>query len=240
MLNNVFSKIRGPVVVKTIDPLYKEAKETLKIITIDADKMINYIEQIENTLKKLSQLSMQFGDDINQFYSDAPEEKQEKAKTNFNFIKNFFALTNGFFIPRTEFNVISLITQYRDETNQLNELKKNVKLLRTEYDKSRAMVQYLSIDPDVDKNKMNQALDKMEIDNQNYSQINIQFVNSVNKLKEKRKATFEITFKNFLCLSSQYMMQIFTEIQKYRITFPPETFDRNYILKDKSTNNKKK
>ena len=60
--------------------------------------------------------------------------------------------------------------------------------------------------------------------NQIYSNLNMKFINGINRLKDERETTFNIPFKNLTCLISQYMMQTFTEIQKYRISFPPETF----------------
>lgn len=71
---------------------------------------------------------------------------------------------------------------------------------------------------------MRNAINKMKKDEENYRLLNTKFIDSVNKLKKRRKSTFYIPLKNMLCLTSQYMMQVFTEIQKYRISFPPKLF----------------
>ena len=224
-----FNRIKGPTIEKTIDPLYNEAKANLQKLTFDIDQLINYISQIENTLQKLSDLSLKLGNDISECYTDAPQEQLLKVRTNLNISKNFCALTNNFFIPRTNSNVIYLLAQFKEDITKANELEKNVKLLRKEYDKSRAMVTFLSEDATTDQVKMREAIDKMDNDNQKYSEINSLFINSVNALKEKRESSFEVPFKNLICLTSQYLMQVFTQLQKYRTTFPSNTFkQRNF------------
>lgn len=224
MLNRVINKIKGPVIEKTKDPLYKEAKINLKNLTFATQQMINYIDQIDQTLQKLSDLTIKFGQDISECYADAPQDQQLKVRTNLNFSKHFCALTNNFFIPRMNTNVILLLSQFSDQITQANLLKSDLKSARKEFDKSRAIVSFLSEDPTTDAVKMREAIDKMDNDDQKYSKLNSDFINTVNKLKEQRETTFEVPFKNFLCLSSQYMMQVFTELQKYRTTFPPNVF----------------
>lgn len=224
MLNRVLSRIKGPVVEKTRDPLYKDAKQSLEKLTFNFNQMINYINQVETTLQKLSDISLKFGQDIREFYSDAPQDQQLKAQTNLNFTKHFCALTNNFFIPRTNTNVISLLNQFNELITQANQLKEKLKLSRKEYDKSKALVQFLSEDSDTNTTKMREAIDKMDADNEKYSKLNNDFINLVAAINESREKEFERPFKNLVCLSSQYLMQVFSQVQKFRTTFPPNVF----------------
>lgn len=227
MLDNIITIITGPTVEKTKDPLYSKAKLKLKKILSDVEEIeqiIYSIEQMEKALKYLSDASYQLGKDLNESFSDASEEEKLKARTNLNFTKNFYALTNSFLIPRIDEHVILLIRKIKNKANHLLEVKKNVKLLRQEYDLSRAIVHDYYANYSDDEVEMRNAINKMKKDEENYRLLNTKFIDSVNKLKKRRKSTFYIPLKNMLCLTSQYMMQVFTEIQKYRISFPPKLF----------------
>lgn len=227
MINSLLTKYTGIGVEKTKDQNYSEAKLELKKIAdsiSNFDQLINYVVQIEETLQKLSDASINLAEDIDQFFSDAPEEQQYRAKTHLNFSIHFSALTSNFFIPRTEANVFSLLKQLKEEVNELTQLKETIKLLRFEYDRYRAIVNYLSDSAKIEEKDMKEAVLKMNQNYQQYYSLKTQFINAVNNLKENREIIFKRPLQNMICLTSQYMMQVFREVQKYRTTFPPELF----------------
>lgn len=227
MLDNIITIITGPNVAKTKDPAYSKAKHKLKKILNEAeriDEIIYSIEHFEKTLQSLSDATYILGKDIRDNFSDAPEEDKLKAKANFNISKHFCALTKNFFIPRIDTNVITSLTKIKEKANKLNDLKDYVKILRREFDLSRAVVNDYYTNNSIDEEKMKEVTNKMNKDKENYTKLNEKFINSVNKLKKRRKTIFHVPVKNMICLMSQYMMLVFSEIQKYRSTFPPDLF----------------
>ncbi|KAK8842560.1 hypothetical protein M9Y10_025417 [Tritrichomonas musculus] len=229
MFDSFVSIIKGPTVVKTIDPRYTQAKLTLKQITFEPEQMIKYIEEMEHSLQKLSSATYKLGEDIDHWCVEAPEDVLLEAKTNLSFTKHFSALTNNFLIPRAETHVLSLLVKYRNELDNIKEIREKVKKTRKEFDKSKAYVKYLSLFPEIDQDKMTEALEKLDQDNLNYSTANTEFIEAVGKLEQEWKEKLEKPFKNLLCITSQYMMQVFSELQKYRTTFPPGVFDTNSL-----------
>ncbi|OHT17494.1 hypothetical protein TRFO_02523 [Tritrichomonas foetus] len=222
------SKISSQKIPKTIDPRYTEAKTTFKKISFDVSKMINSLNQMQLNLQKLATASLKFGEDIDHWFSDAPEDAQLKAKTTLSFSKHFSALTINFLSPKVEPNVIALLVRYQNEMNRLNDVKIQRKLARIEYDKSRAALESFLADPSkIDPSKLEEAKLKVSKDKDLYSPLNEDFITSVKKLEDNRESSFEKPYKNLLCLTSQYMMQVFTELQKFRTTFPPNLFVHN-------------
>lgn len=230
MLDNIITIITGPTVEKTKDPLYKKAKYKLKKIISEADKIdqiIYFIDQLEKTLQLLSDASTILGKDLSEYFSDAAEDEKLRAQTNLNISKHFSALTNNFLIPRIDENVIKSLSLVKEKANKLIELRGYVKQFRQEFDLSRAVVKdYQLNNVSKDDEKMKEAVNKMNRDSQRYFKINTKFINSVNKLKKRRKTIFHVPLKNMICLLSQYLMLVNTEIQKYRTTFPPDLFVR--------------
>lgn len=238
MIDTIITKVKGPIVIKTIDPQYKEAKLNLQKMVNEVNELersINYFDQIKTTLQKLSDVSLNIGEDIEQFFSDAPEEQLNRAKTHLNFSIHFSALTNNFFMPRTYTNINVIFNQVKKQINDLIQLKEDVKLLRHLYDKQKAIVDYLSNDCTVKDQKMAEETHKMSECLKQYSSLNTKFINTVNSLFIDDN-TFQKPFKNMICLISQYLMQIFREIQKFRTTFPPELFVSSQVSKDKEDN----
>lgn len=223
---DIITKVKGPVVVKTKDPHYKEAKLTLQKLIEEINELqrtINYFEQIKTTLQKLSDVSLNLGEDIENFFSDAPEAQVNRAKTHLNFSIHFSALTNNFLIPRANVNINLIFDDIKKQVDDLIKLKEDVKILRSLYDKQKAFVEYLSKDPDVNNDKLGKESNTLCECHQQYSTLNTKFINSVNNLSNDEN-TLKKPFKNMICLISQYLMQIFREIQKFRTTFPSELF----------------
>lgn len=236
MIDNIITKVKGPVVVKTKDRHYKEAKLTLQKLIEEINELqrtINYFDQIKTTLQKLSDTSLNLGEDIENFFSDAPEDQINRAKTHLNFSIHFSALTNNFLIPRTNVNINLVFDGIKKQVNDLIKLKEDVKILRNLYDKQKAFVEYLSKDPDVNSDKLSKESTKLCECHQQYSSLNTKFISSVNNLYNDEN-TLKKPFKNMICLISQYLMQIFREIQKFRTTFPSELF----VFNSSSSNNK--
>ena len=114
MLDDFVTMIKGPI-IKTIDPLYTDAKLAVRNIVYDPELIIASIEHMEQSLQQLSKATYKLGEDIDHWFADAPEDINLEAKTNFSFTKHFSALTNNFLIPRTETHVISLLLKYQRE-----------------------------------------------------------------------------------------------------------------------------
>lgn len=229
MLDSFITIISGPPIEKTKDPLYTRAKNKLKKILSEAeqiDQIINSIEQLEKMLQLLSDASLTIGNDLSKNFSDAPEQEKLRAQTNLNITKHFSALTNNFLIPRIDKNVIDSLSRIKEKANKLAVVKEYVKQFRQEFDLSRAVVKNYEINQHYKKDDeiMKNAIIKMNKDKENYLDINKKFINSVNKLKKRKKTIFDVPLKNMICLMSQYMMLVFNEIQKYRTTYPPDLF----------------
>ena len=240
MLDDFVTMIKGPTVIKTIDPLYNDAKQALRNITYDPEQTISYIEQMEKSLQDLSSATYKLGEDIDHWFSDAPEDIKLEAKTNFSFTKHFSALTNNFLVPRAQTHVISLLLKYQSELEEIREKREEVKKLRKEFDKSQALVRHLLSLSEVDEDKMREAIKKMNDDDQAYSTSNSDFIDAVNNLKQEWNKKLEKPFINLLCITSQYMLQVFTELQKYRTTFPHDIFDQYEQSKQKEQNENNK
>lgn len=237
MIDDLIIKVKGPEVVKTKDPQFKEAKLILnKMIeeVAEYERTINYFDQIKLTLQKLSDTSLNLSEDIDNFFSEGPESEVNKAKTHLNFSIHFSALTNNFFIPRTNVNINYIFEQTKKQINDLCKLKEDVKILRDLYDKQKAVFDYLSKNGDKNDEKLCKEAQKMCKCLNQYSSLNTEFINTVKKLNDDEN-TFQKPFKNMICLISQYLMQIFREIQKFRTTYPPDLFVYNSYL-DKNKN----
>lgn len=236
MLDDFVTMIKGPTVIKTVDPMYDDAKKYLRKIIYNPEQIISYIEQMERSLQQLSSATYKLGEDVDHWFADAPEDIKLEAKTNYSFTKHFSALTNNFLVPRSQTHVVSLLLKYQNEIEQIKEKREEVKKYRKEFDKSQALVRYLLSLSEVDEDKMRAALERMNQDDQAYSSSNLEFIESVTKLKQEWNKKLEKPFKNLLCITSQYMLQIFAELQKYRTTFPHDLFDSTEISDKKDAN----
>ncbi|OHT05738.1 hypothetical protein TRFO_26482 [Tritrichomonas foetus] len=217
---SAFNTIMGPKVVKTIDPRYKEASVNYKQVSIDTEQIIGSLIQMKTHLENLAKASVKLGEDINHWYADAPEDQQIKAKTTNSFTHNFSNLTVNFLGPRIDPHVVKILAKYQAEVVRLEKVKHERKAARREYDKAKSVVTFLITADDKNQLKMREADKKMKETKAVYDKLNEDFIQSVHKLVETRAETLETPFRNLIAIMSQYMMQIFSDMQKFRTTFP--------------------
>ena len=218
------TKITAPNIEKDYDPRYHEAKEKFLRLNLNFDKMVKLIKTFESNLEKLSKASLKLSSNMVEWLNDGSYEQQIKAKTALSFSKHFSALTINFLQPRVEPHVIALLSKYQDEINRLKEVRSQIKKTRKEYLKSISALEKLKANPTTDQMTIEEAQLTVKKNKEEYEKLNKDFVASVRKLDESKEQSLEVPFKNLLCLMSQYMMQVFKELQRFRTTFPPQTF----------------
>ena len=222
-VSNVTRQIIGPKFEKTIDPRYKEASAQYKKISIETEHIIGYLIQMNKKLSNLAMATSKFGNDINHWFLDAPEDQQLKGKTTQSFAIHFSNLTLNFLGPRVDANVIKTLSQYQIEVSKLAEVRINLKEARKEYDKANSTLNFLVFNND-DSKKIAEYNIKMNKAKNTYQELNEDFILRVRKLIETRPDTLEKPFKNLVCILSQYMMQVFQELQKFKTLFPDNVF----------------
>ncbi|KAH0788748.1 hypothetical protein GPJ56_007430 [Histomonas meleagridis] len=198
---------------KITDPEYDAAEQELKKLSLETDKIIGYLIKLQTHLEKLSRTSANLGEDVDKWFIDAPQESKLKAKTFLSVGKHFDALTVNFLHPRLEPHVISILSNYQAEVLNMEKVKK---------DRKKALDKYQKTLSAKDATEDQKAKDREE-----YEKLNQEFITNVKSLSERRAKELEIPFRNFTCIMSQYLMQVFTEIQKFRTTFPPELFQKD-------------
>ena len=210
-------------VEKTQDPRYDEAKKLFKNISIDSEKIVGGIIQYEGQLKNLADLAVKLTVDLNQWFQDAPNPSTSKITTLQSLSKDFDITTNNFFCPRLEPHVIKHVSQFHAEVERLRKIKSQRSKARKDYDVARTQLSH-AVEHKFSSETISTFDNKARECREKYTPLNEDFISSVHKLVASRSNLVERPIRNLLCLQSQYMMHIFTELQKLRSVFPPETF----------------
>lgn len=198
---------------------YCAALDAFNSISYDANRMIGLIIKFQAQLEKISRTSVDFGESMDKWFFDAPEASQHRAKTVLSFAKNLDALTVNFLKPRTEPHVISALLKFQSEIDRLRELHDERQQAKKAMDKISAMLLVT-----IDKDKKQKLENQHSTEKARFDEKTTDFQQSVQVLSQNKTEALERPFRNLICLYSQFMMQIFTELQKFRTTFPPETF----------------
>lgn len=220
-------KLQGVKVVKTMDPRYNEAKINYNHMNVNTSNLIGSIMQMQSQMEQLSHLASKMGDDFSMWFMDSTPETKIKIKTTTNFTKQLDQLTTHFLGTRIDPHVVRLISEFQKEFERITVVKRERKKYRKEYDYARAYVSSKGA-TERDTNKFRENQQKMQTNKDAYDKLNSDFINSVAVLQSKQYEYLEKPIRNLIALMSQYMLNVFTELQKFRTTYPGETFQVNY------------
>lgn len=248
---------------KTVDPDYVEADRIFQEIKTDMEKIVGSLTMMESQFETLSRIVGNFGNDIETWYMDSSDEHQQlKSQTVSVFSHNFSLLTANFLNPRVEFNVTKKLSAYQNEVERLKRVQEMVELTRKQYDQTSTRYNYLISERNEKANsnfldyinpmtlikpnlielgqEIQSTQEQLNHDRVQYEQYNTDFITSVNKLEETRAETLDQSFKNLICIMSQYMMKVFTDMQKFRTVFPSDCFIPKTDSQVKNLNDKQK
>jgi len=217
------SAVGIPKVVKTIDPRYTEAKESFKTLSVDTEHIIGSLIQMQTQIQQLSRSCVKLGEDVSSWFSDAPRETKLQGMTVEAVAKQFDNLTTNFLKPRIDPNVIAPLAIFQKEVVRLQGVKDKRKKARKEYDNTKAKLQ-LSVDKQELPQKVAELESEMRKTKAKYEEFNEDFISSISKLNVQRPEILEKPFRSLVGILSQYMIQLFTEMQKFRTTFPQTVF----------------
>ena len=227
-LGNIVDKAANvvgiPKIIKTSDPRYNEAKETFKLLSVDTEQIIGSLIQMQTQIQQLAKASVKFGEDINLWFSDSPRETKLAATTVDSFAKEFDQLTLNYLKPRIDPNVVAPLAIFQKEVLRLQTVKEKRKKARKEFDSSRAKL-VLSIEKKENAQKITEFENENKKNKSKYEELNEDFIFSISKLQEQRPEILEKPFRNLVAILSQYLYQVFNQMQKFRTTFPPSTFN---------------
>lgn len=232
---------------KTVDPQYVEADKIFQVIKTDMEKIVGSLTMMESQFETLSKFVGIFGNDIETWYMDSPDNRQQlRSQTAAVFSHNFSLLTANFLNPRVEFNVTKKLAAYQNEVERLKRVQEMVELTRKQYDQTSTRYEYLIAERNDKVNanfldrinpmslikpnlielgqEIQTTQEQLNRDRAQYEQYNNDFITSVQKLSDTRKETLDKSFKNLICIMSQYMMKIFEDLQKFRTAFPSDCF----------------
>ena len=212
-----------PKIEKTVDPQYNQAKEQFKTIKIDTEKIIGNLIQMNTQLQRIAKSTKKLGDDLSQMFVNAPQNTKNEAISISMFGSQFESFTTNIYMKQIDPNVISPLAVYQKEIQRLKTVKEKRKPARKEYDEIRAKLQAYR-----DANAS--YSDVMELDKETqkafkkYNELNQDFIVNVNRLVMQRAQSLDYPFINLSNLMSQYLLQIFSEMGKMKVSFPPHVF----------------
>ena len=198
---------------------FEASVELFKKISTDSNEMIGLLIKFQAQLEKLSHCAIKFSEDMDKWFIDAPEESRYRAKTVLSFAKHFDALTVNFLKPRIDPHVISILLKFQEEIERLEVVQEERQKALKAMEKTST-----SLKITFDKDKKHHLEEQYDEEKRLFDEKNQDFIQSVNALSQNKSENLEKPFRNLICLFSQYMMQVFTELQKFRTTYPPETF----------------
>ena len=225
-VKNLTKAIMGyPAITKTKDPRYTEAKKNLIILQKDTEKLIGTISQMLSQLREISSTAMKIGVNLSE-YAEAEENQNFKNEviTIESFGKAFDYLTANFLSSRLNPLIIKPLALFQHEVNQLIPLKDEIKNARNQYDYNRTYLQYY-IDHQYDENFLEKWRKDTEDAQNTYNKLNEDFIERTKKLMDEKSTLIDKPSRIFISVLSQYLLQLFQELQKFRTTFPKEVID---------------
>ena len=209
-----------PSVQKSKDPRYTDAKKKLLILEQDTEKLVGTMSQMLSQMRDLSSILLRMGINISNYFEDTDEENtKNKILTIESFVRSFDNLTSNFLLPRLNPLIIEPLARFQKEIYRLQGVKIELKAWRSKYDYNRTYYEYYS-----QRQSNQEEIDKWKHDyeesEENYTKYNEDFINSISNLMKTRTQMIEKPCRIFISIISQYYHQIFTELQKFRTTFP--------------------
>lgn len=213
-----------PTIVKTVDGRYTRAKILFQSLSAETSEVIGSIMQMEQRLQKISQQSVRIAENMDSWFADAPEESQLKAKTALSFARNFEAFTTSFLGPRIEPHVIVSLAKWEQNLIRIRNVKELRKTARKKYDRQRAKLMVLLENPGGSDATLRACEAKTNSYRVTYEKYNEDFIGSVEILPLMKQETLDAALSNMAAIMSQYMMFVFTDLQKFRTTFSDTEF----------------
>ena len=226
LTKSALSTVGIPVVTKTKDPLYTEAKNSFKILCGETEKVVGSLSTLQSRISQISRLSEELSANYTQWVKDlGNEERINQAITLESFGKQFENLSNNFLKPRAEFIVIRPLALLQAEIMRLSEIKLQRKEAVKKYDSARAKLKMLEEQKSPKSSEIAKATEETNDTKKVYDELNTSFISGVRGLSSSFEEKFAVPIRNLVAVFSQYMMQIFAEAQKFRTTFPAETIN---------------
>ena len=223
-------KLSIPTVVKTVDERYKQAKITFAALSMETSEVIGSLIQMEQRLQKLSQHTVRIAENMDTWFADAPEESKLRAKTTLSFARNFETFTTNFLGPRIEPHVIVSLAKWEQTMIRLRNVKEMRKAARKKYDKQRAKLLVLLEHSDVNDAQLRACEKKTNDCRVAYEKYNEDFIVSVDGLRQTKAETLDAGLSNMAAIMSQYLMFVFTDLQKFRTTFREGDFIQRHTI----------
>ena len=219
---SALSTVKITDVPKTSDPLYDNAKLKYKNLSKYLENIIGKLSTIQTHLSEISKISSLIGSNYSKIVKDCSEEYQNHSLTIISFGKQFENLTINFLKPRADAYLLRPLSLLKAELDRLSGIKLQRKEARKNLDSLRGNVAlYEKLKrPQVEISKLNEEVSAARMEYERYNQ---EFITSVQKID-----ITEEHLKKLIIIFSQYMMQVFIEVQKFRTTFPQEIFDKDY------------
>lgn len=212
-----------PVVEKTVDPAYDQAKEQFKKLKLDTEKIIGSIVQMNTQLKTLASATKRFGDDLSTMFVNTQQNTKNEAKGISLFGGQFEKFTENILNKQIDSGVVSPLAVYHKEIKRLQVVKEKRKVARKEYDESRAKLKAYK-----DSNQKYEEVMAINAETekafQKYNELNQDFIMNVNRLAMQRTQSLDLPFRNLTNIMSQYLMQVFNEMSRMKVSFPPQVF----------------
>ena len=209
-----------PTVQKTKDPRYSDAKKKLLVLEQDTEKLVGTFSQMLSQMKELSSILLKLCTNISIYLEEFDQEEiMNKVITIESFVRSFDNLTLNFLLPRLNLLIIQPLARFQKEIYRLQGLKQDIKTWRTKYDYNRTYYEYY-VQKQYKETEIEKWRNDFEEARDNYTKYNEDFIDSIFKLMEARTEIIEKPSKVFIAVISQYFHQVFTEIQKFRTTFP--------------------
>ena len=212
-----------PKVEKTIDPQYNQAKEQFKTISLDTEKIIGNLIQMNTQLEILAKSTRKFGDDLSQMFLNTSQNTKNEAKSISIFGSQFENFTTNIYGKQIDPNVISPLAVFHKEVQRLKTVKEKRKPARKEYDEARAKLQAMK-DANCTFGDVQNANNETTKAFAKYNELNQDFIINVNRLVMQRAQSLDLPFRNLSNLMGQYLLQIFNEMSRMKVSFPPQVF----------------
>ena len=212
-----------PKVEKTIDPQYTQAKQQFKTISLDTEKIIGNLIQMNTQLEILARSTKKFGEDLTQMFLNTAQNTKNEAKSISMFGSQFENFTTNIYGKQIDPNVISPLAVYHKEVERLKTVKEKRKPARKEYDEARAKLKALR-DANSPFGDVQNAESETSKAYAKYNELNQDFIVNVNRLVMQRAQSLDMPFRNLSYLMGQYLLQIFNEMSRMKVSFPPQVF----------------